>query len=47
MRKSLKIMIASMLCAGVMTMGMNAEAAVQDGNFLLIQHNVLLYGWVS
>ena len=23
------------------------EAAVQDGDFLLIQHSVLLYGWVS
>ena len=34
MRKSLKIMIASMLCAGVMTMGMNAEAAVQDKNVM-------------
>ena len=34
MRKSLKIMIASMLCAGVMAMGMNAEAAVQDKNVM-------------
>ena len=34
MRKSLKIMLAGMLCAGVMTMGMNAEAAVQDKNVM-------------
>ena len=34
MKKSLRVMLAGIVCAGVMTMGMNAEAAVQDKNVM-------------